>query len=454
MSWGFTGYGLPIKAPKPPLENFLTPTPFPVKPLARPTVIETNNCSLRWLFIDFNSYFASVEQQFQPHLRGKPTIVVPMYTDSTCAIAVSYEARVYGIKTGTPVWEAKQRCPDLQITMARHELYVKTHQALQQTIEECIPVSQVCSIDEFACELLSNEQTPEFAKSLASQIKANIAKQVGPYIKCSIGIGPNLWLAKQATEIQKPNGLIILETQHLPGPLLQLRLQDLTGIGHNLIRRLHNAGIYSIDELWRTAPKQLRRLWGSVAGEIMWYRLHGYPDPSEIRGQEKSLVGHSRVLPPSQRLTSIARLVGRRLLAKAAARLRRYNLTCQKLFLSVKTPGWQSWAAEISFAAHDDSFRLLARYEELWADMLYHLKEPEFLKKISLSLSGLQDNRYMVMDLFSPYTNAKRHKALSVLDNLNQKYGKDTLTIGPLPKDEIETKIAFSRIPELSEFLE
>src|SRR6476469_8760224 len=129
---------------------------------------------LRWLFLDLNSYFASVEQQLQPELRGRPLIVAPVGSDTTVAIAASYEAKRYGISTGTPVWEAKQKCPDLVVTPARHEKYVEFHDAIVAEVWKHIPVTQVCSIDEVACRLLDNENSAEAARALALRIKAGI----------------------------------------------------------------------------------------------------------------------------------------------------------------------------------------------------------------------------------------------------------------------------------------
>ncbi len=102
---------------------------------------------LRWLFLDLNSYFASVEQQLQPSLRGRPVIVAPVGSDTTVAIAASIEAKRYGIKTGTPVWEAKQLCREVVVTPARHQRYVEFHDAVVAEIERHIPVTRVCSID-------------------------------------------------------------------------------------------------------------------------------------------------------------------------------------------------------------------------------------------------------------------------------------------------------------------
>src|ERR1700723_838578 len=113
--------------------------------------------SLRWLYVDFNSYFASVEQQMRPELRGKPIAVVPVETDSTCAIAASYEAKAFGVKTGTMIYAAKKMCPGLICVMAGHEHYVEFHERILDEIDHLIPVTAVCSIDEMACSLMNNE---------------------------------------------------------------------------------------------------------------------------------------------------------------------------------------------------------------------------------------------------------------------------------------------------------
>jgi impB/mucB/samB family len=133
--------------------------------------------SLRWLYVDFNSYFASVEQQLRPELRGKPVAVVPVETDSTCAIAASYEAKAFGVKTGTRIYEARRLCPGLICVLAQHERYVEFHHRLIEEIERHIPVTAVCSIDEVACRLLDNEISVERSTEIAQSIKNGIAKK-------------------------------------------------------------------------------------------------------------------------------------------------------------------------------------------------------------------------------------------------------------------------------------
>src|SRR5436190_7503135 len=136
--------------------------------------------TVEWLFLDMNAYFASVEQQAQPGLRGRPVAVVPVMTNSTCCIAASYEARPYGIRTGTNVGEARRLCPRLRLVEARHELYIRTHEKIIEAVETVLPVAQVCSIDEMACRLSPQHRSVEEALVLAGNVKRAIAQRVGP----------------------------------------------------------------------------------------------------------------------------------------------------------------------------------------------------------------------------------------------------------------------------------
>ena len=121
---------------------------------------------LRALYVDFNSYFASVEQQLRPELRGRPVGVLPVLAETTCCIAASYEAKAFGVKTGTPVYEARKRCPGIVLLEARPPLYVEMHHRLVATVESCTPVGRVLSIDEMA--VLASIEDGETADTLAA----------------------------------------------------------------------------------------------------------------------------------------------------------------------------------------------------------------------------------------------------------------------------------------------
>src|ERR1039457_5560497 len=135
---------------------------------------------LNWLFVDLNSYFASVEQQVRPELRGRPVGVVPMMADTTCCIAASYEAKAHGVRTGTIVADAKRMCPDIVLLEGRHELYTEYHHRIVEAVESCLPVTAVLSIDEMACRLMGRERPLLAAMELGRKVKARILERVGP----------------------------------------------------------------------------------------------------------------------------------------------------------------------------------------------------------------------------------------------------------------------------------
>jgi DNA polymerase IV len=130
---------------------------------------------LKCLVIDFNSYFASVEQQENPSLRGKPIAIVQVMAETTSCIAASYEAKKYGIRTGTRVREARKLCPELEVVVARHKVYVEYHQNLIKAVDSCLPVDKVLSIDEMLCSLVGSEQIKEKEIQIALKRKDKIA---------------------------------------------------------------------------------------------------------------------------------------------------------------------------------------------------------------------------------------------------------------------------------------
>ena len=416
---------------------------------------------IKWLFLDLNSYFASVEQQEYPDLRGEPVAVVPAMTDSTCAIAASYAAKAYGIKTGTKIWEAKKMCPRLRIVPARHDIYVDYHHRILDEIARHIPITKTWSIDEVSCRLPPKYRDIDAARDLAFRIKEGIRKNVGDAITCSIGLAPNSFLAKVASDMQKPDGLTILPSENLPGRLFDLKLDDFPGIGANMLRRLNNAGIYKTENLWNISPKHARKIWGSVAGERFWYNLRGFDVPDLEEGQ-KRMVGHSRVLDPQLRAPEPARLIARRLVMKAAQRMRRLNLHATTFRLGVRTVDNRKWAAEIRTQAADDTAAFLSLLSVLWNGMIRDIG-PTHFRKLSISMQGLREPAQITPDLFDTRNaeTVKRHNNLArlslTMDRLNQRFGANTVSLGTTPATQsgyVGTKIAFSRIPDRAEFCE
>jgi DNA polymerase-4 len=414
-----------------------------------------------WLFLDLNSYFASVEQQENPRLRGQPVAVVPVMTEATCAIAASYQAKAFGVKTGTMIAEARQMCPKLVCVLANHDLYVDYHHKIIEEIGQHIPVTIVASIDEVACKLEGSLRSREKAVALAQRIKAGIMRNVGPVITCSIGIAPNRFLAKVASDMQKPDGLVVLAEEELPERLYELELRDLPGIGGNMERRLHGAGILTMEALLKTSRQRLRQIWGGVEGERFYYKLRGV-ELTDVPTQRSS-VGHSHVLAPELRPPQMAELVARRLTLKAGSRLRRLEHLARQMEVSVRIERGDRVSAGMRFAPVSDSPMLLKHLGSLW-ERVREQSGNQPMKKVSVTLSQLVAQvELQQLELFEPRQEPgeapteRRQRLSKAIDDLNKRFGRDTVSLGMLPKSArgfSGTKVAFTRIPDRAEFHE
>jgi len=332
--------------------------------------------SLNALYVDFNSYFASVEQQLIPALRHKPIAVLPVMAETTCCIAASYEAKALGIKTGTMVREARQRCKDIIFVEARPEVYVQYHHKLIEIVESCTHVEKVLSIDEMVCQLTGSQQQQENALSLAATIKQRIQEQYD-YIKCSIG---------------------------------------------------HAA-------------------WGSIEGEHLYDKLRGLEPYYEHN--KRSSLGHSHVLPPEHRNIDGAKAVLHKLLQKATMRLRSYGLLTTHISIKIKFQDKTSYKQESKVSANDNVLTLTSALEELLKPLTYLSHNTP--TAVSIQLSGLHNQSESSLDLFSQKTVEHSGKLNKALDQLNLKYGKNTIYLGGAHKalTDAPMRIAFQHIPDL-----
>lgn len=397
---------------------------------------------LRSLFVDFDSYFASVEQDDNPNLRGQPVGVVPVMAETTCCIAASYEAKAYGVKTGTQVAQARRLCPNITLVLARHKRYIERHHQLIAAVERCIPVDEVASIDEMACSLTGSWQHPEKALAVAHGIQASVA-QIAPHIGCSIGIGLNRFLAKTACMMGKPRGLTLLNDADIPHALLHLDIQALNGIGSRMRQRLNTCGINSVADLYAADAATLRRAWGGVGGEHMYANLRGQSF-SQTQSNQKS-IGHSHVLPPERRAPKHAYAVLHRLLQKAAWRLRNTGFETGGLTLHLRYLDRKNWHGKQPIAATADSLLLGQVLHRLWQQ---RPRPRASLLGVGVALIHLAETRSISGNLFEAST--KRHCLNATIDALNTRFGKAAVYLGGAhgALDEAPMRIAFTQIPD------
>ncbi len=406
--------------------------------------------SLRNLAIDFDSFFASVEQQERPELRGQPVGIVPVLAETTGCIAISIEAKKLGLKRNCRVSEARQLCPGLIIVESRPDVYIDYHRRLKAVVESCIPVKKVQSIDELECELtLDFADAPDRARQLGEDIKAAIARAVGPFVRCSIGVGPNWFLAKLASDICKPNGLLVLDDADVPGELIKrhVELGDFTGVGESMEKRLHAAHIHTVADLYAATSDHLRAIWGSVEGARFHAWLHG--GRQEREPTKTSSIGHGHVLPPAGRNSDTALAVLHRLLQKAAMRLRHTGHYAGSLSLSVRYQDETAWHDDRRFNETQDTLHFTHVLNELWASR----PKADLRRKplqIGVLLGHLLESSAHTGDLFTAETENTRSRLHSAIDTLNKTFGKNSVYFGGAhgATDYAPMRIAFTRIPE------
>ena len=412
----------------------------------------------RWFFADMNAFYASVEQQECAQYRGKPVIVVPVLAENTCAIAASYEAKQKGVKTGTSVALARAAIPGLHIVEARPELYLQYHSRLVDVLNRHFATVRVLSVDEMACRvpaLLYKTMGQE--EALAQRVKADLARTLGEQVRCSVGIAPNVFLAKVASDRQKPDGLTIWNEETLPDALFALKLTDLPGIGGAMKRRLHEHGLTSVQQLWDASPADLRRVWKSVLGERWYWMLRGSQEadyqPMQA-GTVKKSVGHSNVLAPQHRTREGAENILLELFAKALKRLRAYDQAASAVQVTIKyrncshaAPRRELYGAEGVWVRRSRK-HLHANDERAWLRVVRPLvaampdlspsAEPSF---VGIVFSGLLACRDVTLSLFDDMGQDRR--LAQIVDDLNRRTGGGVHLATLRRGGEIPQRIAF-----------
>ncbi|RGP38888.1 Y-family DNA polymerase [Pseudotabrizicola alkalilacus] len=400
------------------------------------------------LFFDMNSFYASVAQAEEPALMGRPVGVLTTDAPGAACIAASIDAKRCGVRMGTRQDEARQLCPGIVFRPVKHDVCVTYHHAILQAVDTVIPIDRVWSIDECSCRLTGSQQQLDRALQIGRDLQQAVLHQVSPALRCSVGLAPTRLLAKLAAGLEKPGGLHWLVPEVLPDRIAHLALDDLPGVSWRMKTRLEAAGVMDVATLYALPPKRARAIWGNVQGERFVRELRGelviWPDT------HRDMIGHGQVLSGPNKTPEGARLVARRLLVKAASRLRREGFHARSLHLGVKcaVAGHIGHGGEIQTT--QDTFFLLSVLARYWAAL-----PPHRALSVSVTLGGLIPDTEVSRDLFPPL--ADRLAVCSVVDGLNQRFGQDTVRFGQLPPYHVPytgAKIAFGRIPTAQDFRE
>ena len=386
------------------------------------------------LHIDMNAFFASVEQQSNPELRGKPIAVIGA-AKRTVITTCSYEARAFGVRTGMNSWEARLKCPDLIFVVGNNRKYTYTSTQIFMIMREFTPLVEVSSIDEAFLDVTGCLSLFGSAERIALLIKERIKQQFG--LTCSVGIAPNKLLAKLASDMQKPDGLTVLDPQHISQVMERVPIKDLCGIGSKMQQHLGKFGIKTCGELGRFPVDVLKRSFG-VIGERLHYMGLGVdtaPVVPDEEAEEVKSVGHSTTLERDiterddilMYLLQLSEMVGRR--------ARKYQVAGRTITLTVRYADFTTFSRQESRANHTNNS------EEIYRASVNILEGIELTREIRLLGVKISNLRHHTEQL--PLFPAERKKALlaGAMDDVNNRFGDFAVTFGTLIGKEGGSKV-------------
>lgn len=397
------------------------------------------------LHLDMNSYFATVEQQSNPFLRGKPICVAGKGSgERTICAAASIEAKKYGVKSGFGIWEAKKLCPNILVVQADYSKYQFISQKIFSIMESYTPLVEVFSIDEAFMDVtqVTTDTSKVSVRMIAEKIKARIQEEIGDYLKCSIGIASNKLLAKLASEMVKPDGLTLIRSQDIDKILAKTPIEDLCGVGRRLKIRLNNIGIQTAKDLGDFPEKSLIKLFGPHLGTLLHNMGKGQDDspvlPYYQVPEEKSF-GHSYTLPKDIMALQDAKKVLLKLSEKVGRRMRQKGFMGKTLHFYLRFFDFSGYGQRVTLSIYiNDGFAIYRVAEGL----LERYKAIKPIRMIGVSVSNVLHTNQISLPLLDE--DIRKEKVLRTLDKINDKFGEFTVFRGAL----VEIKDRIENIPD------
>lgn len=410
--------------------------------------MEFNKSPACVMHIDINSCFATIEQQANPLLRGKPIVVAAFTTNKGCILAASVEAKRLGIKTGMRVMDGYAIYPKLIVLSPDPNKYRKVHLGLRKIISDYTNDFSPKSIDEFVLNLKDYPKLVTGSMcNIACEIKQRIKREIGEWITVSIGIASNRYLAKTGAGLHKPDGLDEINSNNFLDIYSKLKLTDLTGIKNANAARLNSVGIYSVLDFYKAPVWKLKSAFHSITGLYWHTRLCGY----EVDNVEYGRRSYGNSVAIGKNLSKISDLspILARLTEKMCSRLRGAGYMAAGIHLALVYKNRSSWhTGRFLNQAHFDS----RDFYKAAFRLLIEAKPNTPVLNIAVSCFGLTKNNHLQLNLFENVT--KKEKLVKSLDIVNERWGG--FTIGSARSFDgakvVLDRVAFGGIKELEEF--
>jgi len=401
------------------------------------------------MHVDLNSCFASVEQQANPLLRGKAIAVAAYTSPNGCIVAPSVEAKRYGIKTGMRVKDGKMLYRDLIVVPPDPNKYRAVHLQFKELLGSYTDKVWPKSIDEFVMDL---EGAPAFRRgihTIAQEIKARIKEEIGEWLRVSIGIGPNRFLAKTAAGLHKPDGLDEINKDNFLPTYMSLALDDLCGIKTNNMTRLNNLGIFTVLDFYLADIATLKAAFQSILGYYWYLRLHGF-EVDDVVFARKSY-GNSFALPKPLTSTGELAPILQKLVEKMGLRMRRAGYRARGVHVALLYRDWTHWhhgqvQPEQVFDSRD--------FYKAALRILMHSPYQKPVHTLAVSCFDLVKGANLQTTLLDDIE--KKERLVQALDHINERWGNFVITPAhmlQIPKEYVPDRVAFGGIKELEEIV-
>lgn len=394
------------------------------------------------MHIDYDSFFASVEQQANPFLRGKPIGVTGSSLTKGVVCAASREAKKFGVKTGMPLFEARKLCPQMIPVKGDGSKYSYIQKKTLEIFANYTNSIEPFSIDESFIDVTST--IPFFGDqlSLAHKIKKDIRNTFGQHITCSIGISFNKLLAKLASDINKPDGICLITEDNLQEMLLTRKLTDFCGIGERIEARLNKLGISNVEDLQTIPLEMLYQEFGISEATFLKNLSFGKGDlnvnPLCYRRKKPKSIGHQHTLNANTSNIYVIKQNIHRLCEMAAKRLRKYNMVGKTIHLTLRSSD-RAWIGKDSTLLYPTNNE--QEIYEVCCDILENMGWQASTRLVGVSISNLQDEGSLTLSLFADH--AKTQTILKTKDLINNTFGDFTMvTADTLKADRTKGKIS------------
>ena len=392
-----------------------------------------------------NSFYASVEQAHNPSLKGKPIAVAGNPKERRgILVTCSYEARARGIYTTMSVWEAKRKCPELILLPPNFESYRAASKAMFDILRSYTPMVEPVSIDEGYIDL-TDVDIQDDAVAFAKSIQQRILRELD--LPCSIGIAPNKFLAKTASNMKKPMGITVLRKREVSQQLWHLPVIEMHGVGESTSKKLESLGIITIGNIASASPEILKSKLGK-AGARLYNRSHGIDD-REVNPEsifETKSVGNSTTLPYDETNMDELQKVLRRLSGKVASRLESKNLAGRSITIHIRDASWKNKTRSKTVTnrlfKEDEIFQLAFQlFESAW--------NSEPIRLLGVTVNNVFDKGESVeqLSIFNYEEHAKEEPILKLVEQLQTKFGAGIIKRGIKldKKPSFESKTSFSK---------